>query len=94
MMIVPLVANSASCPEAGARAEADGDGLAGGVGHLRGDGALPDQLVDAGVVGVDLAGDLLGRAERVAGGPDGLVGLLRVLHLLGVGAGLVGQVLP
>ena len=59
--------------------------------HLRGDGAHPDQLVEA---------ELLARqpglrrgAERLAGRPDRLVRLLRVLHLGGVGARRVGQVL-
>ena len=73
------------------RAEPNGDGLAGGVVHLRGDGALPDELVDLGVVGVDLAGDVLGGAEAIAGRPNGLVGLLRVLHLVGIGPRGVGH---
>jgi len=47
--------------------------------HLGGDGALPDQFVEPGLVTDQLG--LRGGAEGVAGGPDGLVGFLRVLHL-------------
>ncbi len=57
------------------------------VGHLGRDRALPDQLVEAELVGADLAPDLARRAEVVAGRADRLVRLLRVLHLPGVPAG-------
>ena len=67
--------------------------LPAGVGHLRRERALPDQLVEAEVVAAQLAAELVGGAERVAGRADGLVGLLGVLRLLGVGAGRVGEVL-
>ena len=76
---------------AGGAAEPDRHRLADGVLHLRGDRAHPDQLVEPELV-TGQAG-LGGRAERVAGGPDRLVRLLRVLHLRGVGARRVGDVL-
>ncbi len=57
---------------------------AAGVGHLRGDGALPDQFVEPELVGVELRVQLAGGLEHVTGGADGLVGLLRVLDLAGV----------
>ena len=66
--------------------------LATGVGHLRRDGALPDQLVQPELRGVQLAGDLVGGPERVTRRADGLVRLLGVLHLVLVTAGGVGQV--
>ncbi len=75
------------------RAQTDRDGLAGGVGHLRGDGALPDELVDLGILAVDLAGHGVGGPEALPRGPDGLMGLLRVLRLLGVDPGGIGPVL-
>ena len=78
---------------AAGRTEADRHRLARGVGHLRGDGALPDQLVDLGLGGGHLPGDVFGRAERIAGRADRLVGLLGVLDLLRVLAGRVRQVL-
>ena len=61
--------------------DAHHDRFARGINHLRGHGALPDQLVDARLAGSQLAGDLLGRAERVTGRANGLMGLLRVLDL-------------
>ena len=54
------------------------------VGHLRGHGALPDQLVEPELVGVQGGVQLARRREHVTGGPDRLVRLLRVLHLAGV----------
>ena len=63
-----------------------------GVGHLGGHAPLPDQVVEPGGVGVDLAGDLLRAAEPVTGGPDSFVGFLGVLHLAGVVPGLLGEV--
>ena len=74
-------------PAVGRRAaDPDRDRLADGVLHLRGDGAHPDQLVEAEL----LAGQpgLRRRAERLARGPDRLVRLLGVLDLAGVGARL------
>ena len=46
--------------------------------HLAGDESCVDQLVEPELVVAELALDLLGRQLQV-GGPDGLVGLLRVL---------------
>ena len=66
-------------------AEAHLDALAPGVGHLRGDGPHPDQLVQPALVAVQAG--LLGGAEGLAGGADGLVGLLGVLDLLVVARG-------
>ena len=77
----------------GRRAEPHRDGLAAGVGHLRGDGALPDQLVERELVAAELAGQLSGRAERVTGRADRLVRLLRVLDLALVAARHVRHVL-
>ena len=53
----------------------------GGVVHLGGHRALPDELVEAQVVPRQLPCRLLGCAEGLARGPDRLMGLLRVLHL-------------
>ena len=66
--------------------DADDDGLAGGVDHLRGHGALPDELVDPRFARGQLTSHLLGRAERVARRTDRLVRLLGVLDLGGVHA--------
>ena len=85
-MTVPEAENSASRPSAATCAEADGGGGALGVGHLRGDGALPDQLVEAELVAGELLGHLGRGAEGVTGGTDGLVGLLRVGCLAAVDA--------
>ena len=74
------------------RRQADLGARPGGVGHLRGDGALPDQVVEAQLVAVERAAGLVGGAERVAGRPDRLVGLLGVLDLALVAAGRVGHV--
>ena len=74
-------------------AELDRRGRAAGVGHLRGDGALPDQLVEGELVAAQLAGDLGRGAEPVTRGTDGLVRLLGVLDLLLVAARCVGDVL-
>ena len=69
-------------------ADTDRDRLAAGVGHLRCDRPLPDQVVQRGLVALDLAPNVVGRAELVAGGPDRLVRLLCVLHLAVVSARL------
>ena len=63
------------------RPEAERDGHAARVGHLRGQRSLPDQVVERELVAVQLALELLRRPERVAGRTDRLVCLLRVLHL-------------
>ena len=95
-MTRPLAENSASCPCGHALGhlgrQADLRARPGGVVHLGGHRALPDQLVQAELVARQLATGLLGRAERLAGRADGLVGLLRVLDLALVAAGRVGDV--
>ncbi len=73
-------------------AETDRRGLAPGVGHLRGDGALPDEVVEREVVAAQLAGDLRRRTEHVARRADRLVRLLGVLHLAVVAARHLGHV--
>ena len=77
----------------GGAGDAERDGLAGGVLHLRGDRADPDQLVQRELVTVQLACQLLRRSKRVAGRPDRLMRLLRVLHLALVAARLLRDVL-
>ena len=91
VMTVPAAANSVSRPSAARRADADRDRLAARIGHLRGDGALPDEVVEGCLVALELALHLLGGAEAVAGGADRLVGLLRVLDLAVVVARLGGD---
>ena len=81
MITVPEAPNSASRPSEARRAEAQRRRLSARVLHLRGDGALPDQLVERVLVARQLPLHVGGRPERVAGGPDRLVRLLRVLHL-------------
>ena len=87
-MTVPDAENSASRRSAGSPtvdgAEADRGGGALGVSHLRGDRALPDELVEAEFVAGELLGHLGRGAEGVAGGTDGLVGFLRVRCLAAV----------
>ena len=64
-----------------------------GVGHLRRDGALPDEVVEATfVAATELAVDVVDGAHGVARRTDRLVRLLRVLHLAAVLTGLVGEV--
>ncbi len=60
--------------------ESHADGDADGVGHLRGERALPDQTVEGEFLAVELGRQALRRAEG-RGGADRLVRLLRVLHL-------------
>ena len=67
-------------------------GLSTGVGHLRGDGALPDHLVDTSLGGIHPGTHLVDRTEGVARRPDRLVSFLGVANLLGVGAWTGGQV--
>src|SRR6266849_1198615 len=59
--------------------------------HLARHGTLPDELVELALVGLEIAGDLLGAAEHV-GRPDRLMRLLRVLRLGLVDARLVRPV--
>ena len=68
-----------------------GDGLAGGVDHLAGHRAAPDEFVEARLARHHLVAHLLGRPEPVAGGTDGLMGLLGVGRLLAEGAGRRGD---
>ncbi len=72
-------------------AEANGDGVPGGVGHLRGQRALPNELVQPELVTRKLAGQLARGHEPVAGRPNRLVRLLRVLDFLLVTPRRVGQ---
>ena len=72
---------------------ADRRRVAKSVGHLRGDRALPDQVVQGELLLGQGARDFAGRAEVVAGGADRLVRLLRALRrgaiqARGVGHGL------
>ncbi len=90
-MVRPPALNSQRSPPGRGRLEPHRHRLAHRVGHLRGQGALPDQVVELPLGAAELAGQRLGGAEGVAGGPDGLVGLLGVLGLLGVAARLGGQ---
>ena len=61
-MTRPLAENSASAPASGAapagtvRHQADLGARPGGVGHLGGHGALPDEVVEAELVAVQLRG--------------------------------------
>ena len=74
------------------RAEAHGCRRATGVGHLRGDGALPDELVEGVVLPAQLPCHLGRGPKAVTGGTDGLVCLLGVLHLALVVARRIGDV--
>ena len=76
--------------DGGGGGDGDADLLAPRVRHLGGEGAHPDQLVEA--VGITGQAGRLGVGEDVARGPDGLVRLLRVLHLRGVDPGFRRQV--
>ena len=88
MITVPAVPNSASSPSDAVAPSRSETVCAARVGHLRGDRPLPDQVVERGLVALELAPHLVGRAEAVAGGPDRLVRLLRVLDLAVVAARL------
>ena len=61
--------------------------------HLRGDGALPDELVDAELRRASSSRAMLRASGRLAGGADRLVRLLRVLDFVVYWRGRVGQVL-
>src|SRR5690606_28655087 len=77
----------------GRRPQADRRRRAARVGQLGGDGALPDQLVQLELVARELARHLTRGAERVTGGTDRLVRLLRALGGLAVDARLLRDVL-
>ena len=63
------------------------------VGHLRRDGALPHEVVEAALVGaLEVVPEIVGGVHAVACGTDRLVRLLRVLHLAAVRARCIGQV--
>src|SRR5690606_1370045 len=61
------------------------------VDHLRGDSALPDELVELERVAAQLAREARRRAEGLAGRADRLVRLLRILARRRVQARLVGD---
>ena len=61
---------------------------AAGVLHLGGDGALPDQLVELELLGVERVGQLAGRGKALACGANRLVRLLGVFRLARIGARL------
>ena len=61
------------------------------VRHLAGHGALPNELVELVLLGVKLACQLARGGETLAGGADGLVGLLGVFHLAVIGTRSVGD---
>ena len=73
---------------AGGDLEGDRGRLVLRVRHLAGHRALPDEVVEALLVAVELAGDLGGRAERLARRADRLVRLLGVLALVRVHPGV------
>src|ERR1700686_384486 len=77
----------------GGSSDANRDLAAARVAHLARDRADPDQLVEPLLVGIELVANLVGAANAIAGRTDRLVGLLCVLHLALVRAGLGGQVL-
>ena len=59
--------------------------------HLAGDGALPDQLIELGLIGIERARRFVRRAVE-AGRADGFVRFLRVLGLAGVDARRAGHI--
>ena len=63
------------------------------VGHLGSYGALPNQLVQLKFLGVELRVQLAGGGKSLTGGTDGLVRLLRILHLARVLARGGGKVI-
>ena len=76
----------------GRRLDVDADLVEARLGHLRRDGALPDQRVQAELVAVERAGDAFGRPERRRR-PDRLVRLLRVARARLVAPRLLERVL-
>ena len=69
----------------------DGSGGSAGVGHLRRDRPLPDEVVQLELVATEHVAQLGRGAERLTRRTDRLVGFLRVLGLAGVDAGLLGD---
>ena len=86
--------DGAACGQFGAAAAAEvrvdphGRGRTLGIGHLRCNGALPDEFVELEFVTAQLTRNLGRRAEVVTGGANGFVGFLRALLLGGVDARL------
>ena len=75
------------------RGQTERDAPDAGVGHLRRDRALPDEVVEAALVGTaELTGDVVDGAHAVSRGADRLVSLLRVLDLAAVLTRLGGEV--
>ena len=64
-----------------------------GVGHLAGNGPLPNQVVEFELIGAEFVPQRLGKIEVVTGRPDGLVGLLGVFHLGLINSRLRRQIL-
>ena len=91
VITVPLARNVGMRAVLRGGAELDRDRLARGVLHLRRDRPLEDQVVERELVPAQLARDLGGRAEDVAGRPDRLVGLLGVRDRALVSSWLVGH---
>ena len=52
-----------------------------GIGHLGGDGALPNQVIELKLLRIQLTGKLARGGEGLASRADGLVGFLGVFHL-------------
>ena len=73
-------------------AETNGHGHAGGIDHLRRQGALPHQSVQSQIGATQLTGHRFRRPQGQRGA-DGLVRLLGVLHLVGVPTSGGGQVI-
>ena len=73
-------------------AESQLNGVTSAVRHLRGNGALPDQLIGTSLRLRNLLRHLIRKLKRVARRANGLVCLLRVLDLVGVVARSLGQV--
>ena len=69
----------------GRRLHGDLHGRALGISHLGCHGALPNQLVELVLLGVELACQLARSSKTLTCRADGLVGLLRVLHLAVIG---------
>ena len=93
MITVPAVENSARRPSDGVAVMRTDTVWPTRVGHLGGDSALPDQVVQPELVAASSRPTLVRRAEAVAGRTDRLVRLLRVLHLPLVPARLLRHVL-
>ena len=74
----------------GTRQQIDGDGIEHGVGHLAGDGAFPDQRIEALQIVVDAALEHL-RQHCGGGRSDGFVGFLGVARFVLVEARALGH---